>query len=51
MAGQGLIFAVGVEGGFINLFDARQYDQGPFETFVVGPLLMVLPCLCCDDLL
>eukprot|EP00884_Botryococcus_braunii_P000796 jgi/Botrbrau1/10717/Bobra.357_1s0019.1 len=32
---QGLIFAVGVESGCIKLYDARQYDQGPFETLVI----------------
>ncbi|AQK91885.1 Transducin/WD40 repeat-like superfamily protein [Zea mays] len=33
---QGLVFAVAMEGGAINLFDSRSYDKGPFDTFLVG---------------
>ena len=32
---QGLIFAVGVAGGVIKLFDARNYAAGPFCTYAV----------------
>jgi hypothetical protein len=33
---QGLVFAVGVAGGVIKLFDSRQYDAGPFSIITVG---------------
>lgn len=33
---QGLVFAVGLDKGSIKLYDASNYDQGPFENFVVG---------------
>ena len=32
---QGLVFCVGAE-GVLRLYDARQYDQGPFAAFPVG---------------
>jgi hypothetical protein len=32
---QGLVFAVGLDNGLIKLFDAGNYDSGPFETFTV----------------
>jgi WD40 repeat protein len=32
---QGLVFAVGLDNGLIKLFDAGNYEQGPFETFTV----------------
>lgn len=32
---QGLIFAVGVAGGVIKLFDMRNYEAGPFSTYAV----------------
>ncbi|KAH9321691.1 hypothetical protein KI387_016330, partial [Taxus chinensis] len=32
---QGLVFAISSEGGLIKMFDARLYDKGPFDTFVV----------------
>lgn len=35
---QGLVFAVGAEGGVVKLYDAAQYAKGPFETFVVQDL-------------
>jgi len=38
---QGLVFAVGTDGGVIKLFDAAQYAKGPFETFVVRVLLLL----------
>ena len=33
---QGLVFAVGLDKGLIKLYDANQYDKGPFENFVVS---------------
>lgn len=33
---QGLVFAVGLDNGIIKLFDAGNYEQGPFETFTVS---------------
>jgi COMPASS component SWD2 len=33
---QGLIFAVGVAGGVIKLFDMRNYEAGPFSTYSVA---------------
>ncbi|WIA36692.1 hypothetical protein OEZ86_007970 [Tetradesmus obliquus] len=35
---QGLVFAVGLDNGIIKLFDAGNYEQGPFETFTVPDL-------------
>ncbi|KAH7282126.1 hypothetical protein KP509_35G013500 [Ceratopteris richardii] len=32
---QGLIFSVTTEGGAVKLFDLRQFEKGPFKTFVV----------------
>jgi len=33
---QGLVFAVGLDNGSIKLYDAGNYEQGPFENFVVS---------------
>lgn len=33
---QGLIFCVGLESGIIKLYDIRNFDQGPFATFMVS---------------
>lgn len=33
---QGLIFGVTTEGGAVKLFDLRQFEKGPFETFEVA---------------
>ena len=33
---QGLVFAVGAGRGVVKLYDAAQFQKGPFETFVVG---------------
>lgn len=35
---QGLVFAVGLDNGSIKLYDAGNYEQGPFENFVVAEL-------------
>lgn len=35
MLEQGLVFAVGIESGVMKMYDARQYEMGPFETFIV----------------
>ena len=32
------MFAAAANCGIIKLFDARNYDKGPFATFVVSPL-------------
>lgn len=34
---EGLVFAVGVNSGLINLYDARNYSVGPFSNFRVDP--------------
>lgn len=33
---QGLVFCVGAESGVVKLYDARNYQQGPFTAFTVG---------------
>ncbi|KAK2079307.1 hypothetical protein QBZ16_002998 [Prototheca wickerhamii] len=33
---QGLVFCVGAESGVVKLYDARNYQQGPFSAFVVA---------------
>lgn len=33
---QGLVFAVAMGGGAVKLCDARSYEKGPFDTFLVG---------------
>lgn len=33
---QGLVFAVGLDNGSIKLYDAGNFEQGPFENFVVS---------------
>ncbi|KAF8065536.1 wdr82 [Scenedesmus sp. PABB004] len=35
---QGLVFALGLDCGVVKLYDARSYEQGPFETFAVPEL-------------
>eukprot|EP00192_Tetraselmis_astigmatica_P014008 CAMPEP_0117677744 /NCGR_PEP_ID=MMETSP0804-20121206/16907_1 /TAXON_ID=1074897 /ORGANISM="Tetraselmis astigmatica, Strain CCMP880" /LENGTH=312 /DNA_ID=CAMNT_0005487045 /DNA_START=316 /DNA_END=1255 /DNA_ORIENTATION=+ len=34
---QGLVFATAANYGIVKLFDARNYDKGPFATFVAPP--------------
>lgn len=43
---QGLVLAASTDAGVVKLYDSRNYDQGPFDTFTVGappgPLLASL---------
>lgn len=34
---QGLVLAASTDSGVVKLYDSRKYDQGPFDTFAVGP--------------
>jgi hypothetical protein len=38
MRRQGLVLAVAANCGVLKLYDSRNYDKGPFTTFVVGRL-------------
>lgn len=38
---QGLVFCVGAESGVVKLYDARNYQQGPFSAFVVRNIKLV----------
>lgn len=33
---QGLVFCVGSNRGVLRLYDPRNYEHGPFATFLVG---------------
>ena len=49
---QGLVFAVRLDKRLIKLYDANQYDQGPFENFVVSlPSVCVCVCVCVVSLI
>lgn len=39
---QGLVFCVGAESGVVKLYDARNYQQGPFSAFVVSCVRFVV---------
>lgn len=43
---QGLVLAVGANCGVMKLYDTRNYDKGPFATFVVGPCPSPLLAAC-----
>ena len=40
---QGLVFCVGSDRGLMRLYDPRNYERGPFATFMVRPLQSIRP--------